>query len=367
MGEIKLDNITKRFGDVTAVNNIDITLKDGAYTMIIGPSGCGKSTTLRMIAGLETPSEGDIWIDGEPVTYKPPRLREISMVFQNLALWPHKTVEENMAFGLLMEDVGKEERQAQVHDIAEILQIEDKLEQSPTELSGGQQQRVALGRSLVREPEVILLDEPLSSLDEKLRLEMRTELSRIHQEVGTTFVHVTHNQEDAMSVADQILVLNEGEVQQFGDPLELYHHPANEFVADFVGSPSMNLFDASIVDGPEMVLDAGPFKLPLGASGNGWSAKIDDEVLAGIRPESLRIGPTNKSSDAPGFTAKVDVVETFGDFNWYYLDVNLEEELVVQSADEHVLESVSVGDTVHVTVDKKDLRMFDPRTGEALG
>jgi multiple sugar transport system ATP-binding protein len=364
MGEIKLDNVTKRYGDVVAVDSLDVSLNDGAYTMIIGPSGCGKSTTLRMIAGLDTPTEGDIWIDDELVTHKPARLREISMVFQNLALWPHKTVEENMAFGLKMEGIDAEEQSARVREVAEVLQIEDKLDRSPAELSGGQQQRVALGRSLARRPSVILLDEPLSSLDEKLRLEMRTELSRIHQEVGTTFVHVTHNQEDAMSIADDILVLNEGKLQQFGDPLELYHHPANDFVADFVGSPSMNLFEASVVDDTPPHLDTGGFQLPLQNGNRELYQTLDGEVLAGIRPESFRLGPA-RSADTT-FTADVTVVETFGDFNWYYLDAGLEDELVVQSANQDVLDAINAGDTVSVTVEERDLRLFDPRTGDAL-
>ncbi|MFC7026843.1 ABC transporter ATP-binding protein [Halomicroarcula sp. GCM10025710] len=210
MGTIELNTLRKEFGSLVAVNDLDLTITEGSYTMILGPSGCGKSTTLRMIAGLERPTSGDIFIDGNRVTDYPPRERNLSMVFQSLALWDHKTVRENIAFGLKMDDVPKAEREAAVDEVAEILHIEDKLDQSPASLSGGQQQRVALGRSLVREPDVILLDEPLSSLDAKLRLEMRAELSRIQQRIGTTFVHVTHNQEDAMSIADEIILLNDG-------------------------------------------------------------------------------------------------------------------------------------------------------------
>jgi len=362
MVEIRLEGLRKEYGDLVAVDGIEQTITDGSYTMILGPSGCGKSTTLRMIAGLETSSEGEVFIDGERVTGLPPRDRNLSMVFQNLALWDHKTVWENIAFGLMMDDVPKAERREAVEEVAEILQIEDKLDQSPDSLSGGQQQRVALGRSLIREPDVILLDEPLSSLDAKLRLEMRAELSRIQQRIGTTFVHVTHNQEDAMSIADEIILLNDGRIQQYGSPIDLFDTPNNEFVADFIGTPSMNLLDAT-VDPTDAVVDAGGFELPLPEPVAEVGAQ--SPVRLGMRPSNLVPKHNGTSGSRPSFDATVTMTETFGDANWYYLDAGTDEELIMKSADEETLNSLSAGDDVHVTVRPDDIHLFDTDTGEA--
>jgi multiple sugar transport system ATP-binding protein len=361
MGEIQLDSLRKEYGSLTAVDGLDLTIPDGAYTMILGPSGCGKSTTLRMIAGLEQPTSGDVFIDGEVVTNQPPRERNLSMVFQNLALWDHKTVRENIGFGLKMADVPKDERDGAVEEIAEILHIEDKLNQSPASLSGGQQQRVALGRSLVREPDVILLDEPLSSLDAKLRLEMRTELARIQERIGTTFVHVTHNQEDAMSIADQIVLLNNGEIQQFGAPIDLFESPNNEFVANFIGTPSMNLMDAT-VDTERSVVDAGGLELSVPEQ---VAAKAQrSSVRLGMRPSN--IAPVNgNADDRPTFDATVSMIETFGDANWYYLDAATDAELIMKSADEEDIRSIKDGDELRVGVRSDAVHLFDPDTGEA--
>jgi multiple sugar transport system ATP-binding protein len=362
--KIRLDNITKRYGDIIAVDNVSTEFQEGAYTMILGPSGSGKSTLLRIIAGLESPSEGDVFIDGENVTDTAPRERELSMVFQNLALWDHKSVRENMGFGLKMEGMGTSERRTRVQEIAELLQIEDKLDANPTQLSGGQQQRVALGRSLVRQPDVVLLDEPLSSLDERLRLEMRTELRRIQRETDTTFIHVTHNQEDSMTIADDILLIHEGKLQQFGSPLDLYHEPANEFVADFIGSPSMNIFEATIDDEDwSLHVDGAKLQLPDNASD-----RITDHTLerlrVGIRPESISI--ENGTPNDTRLPATVTIVETFGDYNWYYLDWDGGIELVAQSADESVMDSVNEGDQVEIYVPPSSIHLFDPSTGDAL-
>lgn len=367
MGKIELSNVTKQYGNLTAVNDLNIEFKEGKYTMILGPSGCGKSTTLRMIAGLETPTAGDVIIDDETVTDKPPRHRDISMVFQSLALWSHKTVAENMGFGLKMQDVEKKERRQRVEEIAELLHIKDKLDDNPASLSGGQQQRVALGRSLVREPEVILLDEPLSSLDAKLRLEMRTELARIQSELGTTFIHVTHNQEDAMTIADEILLLDDGEVQQFAPSLEMYNEPANRFVADFIGNPSINMFDASFTQNDEaLTLDAGAFELHIEDElADVYRSQIHaSEVEIGIRPESLN--PRPETNGHPSFEAEVTIIETFGDQNWYYVEPKDGARLVVKSANESVMESLAVGDQVVISVDPKSIHVFDQTTGEAL-
>jgi len=367
MGKIELDGLTKRFGDLVAVDDVDASFTEGEYTMILGPSGSGKSTLLRMIAGLEAPTEGEVRIDGEDVTDRPARERDLSMVFQNLALWDHKSVRENMAFGLRMAGVDADERDRRVRETADLLEIEDKLDARPDQLSGGQQQRVALGRSLVREPEVILFDEPLSSLDQRLRLRMRTELRRIQQETGTTFIHVTHSQEDAMTVADSILLIEDGVVEQFDRPLELYHEPANEFVADFIGSPSMNLYDATFgtAGGAHFEVEGGPrLDVP-----ERWADRFRERVPEG--PVRLGVRPEAAAFDGdpalPTIDGTVTVVETFGDFTWYYLDAGLGDDLVVQSSDEAVMNSVGVGDSVTVSVSPDAIHTFDATTGDSLG
>lgn len=369
MGEIQLVDLTKTFGDLVAVDNLSLTLPDNAYTVILGPSGCGKSTTLRMIAGLEEPTSGDVLIDGENVTDKPPRLRNLSMVFQNLALWNHKTVRENIEFGLRMEGVDTAERKERADRIARILRIEEKLEDNPDTLSGGQRQRVALGRSLIREPDVILLDEPLASLDAKLRLEMRTELVRIQNRLEVSFVHVTHNQEDAMSIGDQILLLRDGRLQQFGSPLDLFERPRNEFVADFIGSPSMNLFDASLEDqdGVQQLV-SGTFRLPLPKQLRSTLQRAlpDRRFRAGIRPADLRPLMDGSGGEQLQFPATVSIVEPFGDTSWYYLDAGTGGELILKSADERVLSSLEEGDEIQVGLAPGDLYVFHPETGEAL-
>lgn len=365
MSKIELRNVTKTYGDVVAVKDLDVSIEEGAYTMILGPSGSGKSTALRIIAGLTDPTEGRVVIDGEDVTDRSARERDLSMVFQHLALWDHKTVRENMGFGLQMQGVPADERNERIEEVAEMLEIADKLDQSPAALSGGQQQRVALGRSLVRRPDVILLDEPLASLDEQLRLRMRTELRRVQRETGTTFVHVTHSQEDAMTIADQILVLDGGELQQFGDAMDLYREPANEFVAGFIGTPTMNLVDASVAKRDGVVeLGFARLSVPVSDDGRLGSAFENGSVRVGIRPEEFLIG---READVPGhsFDAEVSIVETFGDFNWYYLDVG-EDELVVQSWDPAVINEVEEGDEVTVSVDPEAIHLFDPATGERI-
>lgn len=364
MGDIRLDNIRKEFGSIVAVNDLDLTVPDGSYTMILGPSGCGKSTLLRMIAGLETPTNGDIFIDGEKITERPPRTRDLSMLFQNLALWDHKTVRENIAFGLKMEGEPKDERNEAVDEVAEILHIKDKLDQSPASLSGGQQQRVALGRSLVREPDVVLLDEPLSSLDAKLRLEMRAELARVQDQVGTSFVHVTHNQEDAMSIGDEILLMNEGKLQQFGGPLELFDTPTNEFVANFIGTPSMNLMDATVTHDNETIADTGGFQLTIPESA---AEHVDSSsVRLGMRPSSIRPVDNGTNPSGSTFDATVSMIETFGDTNWYYLDTGTDAEFIMKSADEEHIRSINEDDELTVGVRSGDIHLFDTDTGEAL-
>ncbi|TYL37281.1 ABC transporter ATP-binding protein [Natronococcus pandeyae] len=265
--EIRLEGVTKRFGELVAVDELELTIRDGEFLVLLGPSGCGKSTTLRMIAGLETPSGGRISIGGEDVTETLPQRRELSMVFQSYALYPHKSVRGNLAFPLAKMDV--ENVDERIHRTAELLEIDDLLDQKPGQLSGGQRQRVALGRTIVREPRAFLMDEPLSNLDAKLRVQTRSELRRLQQQLGTTTVYVTHDQEEAMSLADRIAVMNNGELQQVGTPKEVYEQPANEFVAGFLGEPPMNFF------APECVVADEP--------------ALANAATLGIRPEDVRV------------------------------------------------------------------------------
>ncbi|WP_312908950.1 ABC transporter ATP-binding protein [Natronosalvus caseinilyticus] len=241
--EIRLDGVTKHFGDLLAVDDLNLTIRDGEFLVLLGPSGCGKSTTLRMIAGLEIPSEGTIEIGEQDVTETLPQKRDLSMVFQSYALYPHKTVRGNLEFPLEKLDLEDDEMEARIRRTAELLEIDDLLDNKPGQLSGGQRQRVALGRTIVREPKAFLMDEPLSNLDAKLRVQTRTELRRLQQQLGTTTIYVTHDQEEAMSLADRIAVMNDGRLQQVGTPKEVYENPVNEFVAGFLGEPSMNFLE----------------------------------------------------------------------------------------------------------------------------
>lgn len=268
---VNLNGIKKTFGDTTAVDGIDLNIKRGELLVLLGPSGCGKSTTLRIIAGLEVPDSGKISIDGEEVTNELPKDRDISMVFQNYALYPHKDVRGNLRFPLAKMELTEEEKQEKVQEAAKLLDITDILDKEPSQLSGGQQQRVALGRTIVREPKVFLMDEPLSNLDAKLRVRTRSEIRSLQQKLGTTTVYVTHDQEEAMSIADRIVVMNAGELVQIGSPKELYNEPKNEFVANFIGSPAMNLFSVS-------ALEDSPERMPRGAD------------TIGVRPEDFEEG-----------------------------------------------------------------------------
>ena len=264
MTTVRLEGVSKSFGDLVACTDIDLTIRDGEFFVLLGPSGCGKSTTLRMIAGLETVSDGDIYFDDEMVTGTEPAERDVAMVFQNYALYPHKTVHQNIAFPLelMRRNIDDEEIERRVQETAELLQITDQLEKKPKNLSGGQQQRVALGRSIIREPSVFLMDEPLSNLDAKLRIRMRSELKQLHERLGVTTVYVTHDQEEAMSLADRIGLLNDGRVQQVGPPREVFERPANTWVAGFIGNPPMNLLACSL-DEDERAVSNDAFEFPV--------------------------------------------------------------------------------------------------------
>jgi len=323
---LKLTGVTKRYGDVTAAENIDLRADDDDFLVLLGPSGSGKTTTLRMIAGLESITEGKISINGKVVNGQEPADRGIAMVFQNYALYPHLTVEENLSLGLKVNGVPKAELTERVEEALEILDIPELWDRKPSELSGGQQQRVALGRAIVREPDVFLMDEPLSNLDAKLRMEMRKELKELKHDLGTTFVYVTHDQVEAMTLATKIAVLNRGRVQQIGTPEELYDHPTNEFVAKFIGSPSMNMFECRVQKKQEdVVLDFGVFEQSItGEAATLLRDREFESVTVGIRPEDIRIGDTLSNR------AKIKLVEPVEADVHVYLTVN-GRELVVET------------------------------------
>jgi len=312
MGKLEIRNLTKEFhdsdmGTILAVDDFDVEIEDGEFVVLVGPSGCGKSTTLRCIAGLETPTSGDIVLDGETVTDRKPRDRNMAMVFQNYALYPHKTARGNMSFGLKMTtDLSKAEIHDRVESVAEMMGIETLLDKKPGELSGGQQQRVALGRAIVREPEVFLMDEPLSNLDAKLRTQMRTELQSLQQEFDVTTVYVTHDQTEAMTMSDRIVVLDGGEIQQFGTPLECYHEPTNRFVAGFIGSPSMNFLEMKLERSGQPTLVNDTFEYELDDDVYADIEEYGDRYTLGIRPEDVEMVESDARNAVP---AEVEVTE----------------------------------------------------------
>ncbi|RBI64463.1 sugar ABC transporter ATP-binding protein [halophilic archaeon] len=328
MGQITLNDVTKTFddGSIVAVDDLNIEIEDGEFLVLVGPSGCGKSTTLRMIAGLETVTDGDVTIGSTRVNDLDPRQRDIAMVFQNYALYPHMSVKKNIGFGLqLSTDLSDDEIDRRVEEAAEMMGIEDLLDDRPKELSGGQQQRVALGRAIVREPEAFLFDEPLSNLDAKLRTHMRTEITRLQQELEVTSIYVTHDQAEAMTMGDRIAVLDDGELQQVGSPNQVYDHPANRFVASFIGSPSMNFVDVEVRadEGDErLVATAGEDVLsyPLGDLAATLNLEAGQRLELGVRPEDLVRVRDGRDGDRVQ-SARVDVVEPMGSDNFLYAEV----------------------------------------------
>ena len=289
MATVKLSNVRKSFGDAEAIKGVDIDVEDGEFTVFVGPSGCGKSTLLRMIAGLEDITSGTLEIDGVIMNETEPKDRGIAMVFQSYAIFPHMTVRENVAFGLTIKGVGKAEKDAKVAEAARILQMEDLLDRRPSQLSGGQRQRVAIGRAIVRDPKVFLFDEPLSNLDAALRMDMRMEIGKLHDDLGASMIYVTHDQVEAMTLADKIVVLRDGEVMQIGSPMELYHNPANLFVAGFLGSPSMNFMKVAVeqVEG-NIAAVRNDFLASLSIDCPGQSFRPGAAATLGIRPQHLR-------------------------------------------------------------------------------
>ncbi len=315
MSNVRLENVCKNFGDVEAVSCFYLDIEDKEFLVLLGPSGCGKSTTLRMIAGLEELTDGNIYIGETQVNDMPPRDRDIAMVFQDYALYPHMTVYQNMAFGLKLRKFPKAEIDQRVKEAADILGIRELLTRKPRELSGGQRQRVAVGRAIVRKPAVFLFDEPLSNLDAKLRGQMRAELSKLHDQLKTTIIYVTHDQVEAMTMGTKIVIMNDGVIQQVGSPMEIYEYPVNNFVAGFIGNPGMNFMSARIVSKEsKLYVDASAFKLLVPAEKESFlQSKTNQEVILGIRPEHIQDATfSDKTSITDSFRAVVEVVETLG-------------------------------------------------------
>ncbi|WP_435157113.1 ABC transporter ATP-binding protein [Haladaptatus sp. DFWS20] len=365
MASLRLENLRKEFdrGQIVAVDDLNLDIADGEFVTLVGPSGCGKTTTLRMIAGLERATSGGIHIGDDDVTDVHAKDRDVAMVFQNYALYPHKTVEENMSFGLQMStNLSKDERHGRVYEAAEMMGIEDLLDDKPDELSGGQKQRVALGRAIVREPDIFLFDEPLSNLDAKLRTTMRTEIQRIQQELGITAVYVTHDQEEAMTMGDRIVILRDGELQQMGAPTTVYENPTNSFVGGFVGSPSMNFIDVRATnDSGEIVLTNadGDFSCRLSSAFTGRIETVNGEFTVGVRPEDV-FPATGDERNVLETT--VEVVEPIGSDNYLYLD--LADDFIAR-VDSDV--EPSPGDTIQVTFAEDDVHVFDSETGKIIG
>ena len=359
MADLKLNKVIKRFGDVQTIHGVDLDIKHGEFVVFVGPSGCGKSTLLRMIAGLETISDGEVIIDGLTVNDVSPSDRGIAMVFQSYALYPHMTVKENMSFGLRLAKKPKEEIELRVAEAARILKLEHLLDRLPKQLSGGQRQRVAIGRTIVRNPKVFLFDEPLSNLDAELRVQMRVEISKLHEQLGNTMVYVTHDQVEAMTMADKIVVLRDGRVEQVGAPLELYHNPVNQFVAGFIGSPRMNFINAKVLqmDGSKATLEltgGEQFTMTLDRP-----ATVGDVLLMGIRPEHLEVDSTSDVN----IPLKVDVVEALGGSTFAYTQYAGEDQVVVVTDGSHIIPR---GKTITASFKLEHVHLFDTNTATSL-
>jgi multiple sugar transport system ATP-binding protein len=366
MAGVLLDHVTKKFGDVTAVNDMSLKIQDREFLVLVGPSGCGKSTALRMIAGLEEVSDGDIFIGERRVNDVAPKDRDIAMVFQSYALYPHMTVYDNMAFGLKLRKRPKAEIERRVKEAAEMLGLQNLLQRKPKQLSGGQRQRVALGRAIVREPQVFLMDEPLSNLDAKLRVQTRAELIKLHQRLQTTTVYVTHDQVEAMTMGHRIAVLRDGVMQQLDTPQALYEHPANRFVAEFIGTPAMNIVPVRLVTEGDGELWARSDGLGVRVPAQ-MRAKLTSsagrEVLIGIRPEHIH--HPAEVRDAPNgraVNAGVSVVEPLGSEVYAYITIGKHEMIARMDA----AHQPRPGENLQVVLDTDRLHVFDPQTEQAL-
>jgi multiple sugar transport system ATP-binding protein len=366
MAQVILRNITKRYDDTLAVKGIDLDIQDKEFLVLVGPSGCGKSTTLRMIAGLEDITEGEIFIGGDLMNDVPPKDRDIAMVFQNYALYPHMTVYENMSFGLRLKRVAKEQIKARVEHAARILNISELLERKPKQLSGGQRQRVAMGRAIVRDPKVFLFDEPLSNLDAKLRVQMRTEIKKVHQKVRTTTVYVTHDQIEAMTLADRVVVMNGGLIEQVGTPHELYHAPATKFVAEFIGAPAMNLLPCQLEEsaGVLRVRLAADTALPIPADrSKRYSGYVGNpQLFFGLRPEHISEPRADAGPNSHAIEVVLQVTEPMG------MDMLIHFELSGTQVCGRVSPDAGVraGAPAKLMVDLDRMHLIDDRTGKVI-
>jgi multiple sugar transport system ATP-binding protein len=355
MAQVCFKKVIKRYGETLVIKGLDLDIQDKEFLVLVGPSGCGKSTALRMIAGLEEISEGELWIGDRVVNDIHPKHRDIAMVFQNYALYPHMTVRENMGFALKLKKVAKAEIERQVNEAAERLEISHLLDRKPKALSGGQRQRVALGRAIVRKPAVFLMDEPLSNLDAKLRVTMRSEIKKLHQQLQTTFVYVTHDQTEALTMGDRIAIFNAGYMQQVGTPAEVYARPVNLFVASFIGSPQMNLVEATLKIEGDSVLVSGDrfnFRLPRPAQAK------EGKVVIGFRPEHLL--PTSNSENV--YRSEVEVIEPMGSEAFIYLKGE-KNSVVARVDEEHI---PKLGAVIGLTLEPGRIHLFDPGTEQRL-
>jgi multiple sugar transport system ATP-binding protein len=361
MAIVSLDGITKRFGDTVAVQDFSLETEDGEFIVMVGPSGCGKSTMLRMLAGLEEISGGRIRIDGHEVQNIPPKDRNIAMVFQNYALYPHMDVFTNIAFSLQMRSVPKAQIATGVHEAARVLGIEHLLKRKPRELSGGQRQRVALGRAIVREPQIFLMDEPLSNLDAKLRVNMRAEISKLHKRLGVTSFYVTHDQIEALTMGQRIVVMRDGHIQQIGAPSELYDHPVNQFVAGFIGNPAMNFLRANLdIDALRLRGPSYQLEIPDRLSGPVKRYGSSAELLIGVRPEHLSVSKEEASANT--ITGQVELVELLGPVT--EIQINVDDTVVVAQIDRDV--PVHTGESLTLRADTSHLHLFDIKTEQSL-
>ena len=368
MASVKLKNVYKRYpGGVTAVNDFNMDIEDKEFIILVGPSGCGKTTTLRMIAGLEDISEGELYIGDKLVNDVDPKNRDIAMVFQNYALYPHMSVFENMSFGLRLRKIPKDEIKRRVHEAAKILDIEHLLDRKPKALSGGQRQRVALGRAIVREPKVFLMDEPLSNLDAKLRVQMRTEINKLHQKLQTTFIYVTHDQTEALTMGTRIVVMKDGYVQQIDTPQALYERPCNMFVAGFIGSPQMNFINANVDKRGEsiyLVFGKDSIKLPEGkAKKLEGTDYIGKEVILGIRPECLHDEPAVLEQMQDSLVeARIELTENLGSETYLYMVVDD----VDFTARVNPRTKARAGDIIKIAFDANRIHLFDKETEKTI-
>ncbi len=366
MAKVELRNLTKTYPNgLIAVKNVNITIEDKEFMVLVGPSGCGKTTTLRMVAGLEEISSGEIYIDGKLVNDVHPKDRDIAMVFQNYALYPHMTVYKNMAFGLMLRKVSKQEIDKRVREAAEILGLTEYLNAKPRVLSGGQRQRVAVGRAIVRNPKVFLFDEPLSNLDAKMRVQMRAEISKLHHQLKATIIYVTHDQIEAMTMGDRIVVMNNGTVQQIGTPLQLYRKPANKFVAGFIGSPPMNMVEGIIIKKEDEIYftDTKNIEIIVPKILQGQLNNfINQKIVLGIRPEDFIVNQNQIPQKGISISAIVDVVEPMGSEMNLYLNA----ETTTLTVKLKLINEPPIGKPFIVNLDIEKVHFFDPETEQSI-